>query len=87
MNTSISILIDPSAYRIYVSHKIVDECKLGKVKHDEPWLVHFSKGMKQEVLEIVKECEVNLNGFPTKLNLNILSLRSYDILISMGWLE
>ena len=31
-NTSISILIDPGACRGYVSPKIVDVCKLGKVK-------------------------------------------------------
>ena len=43
--------------------------------------------MKWKVSEIVKECEVNLNGFPMKLNLNILPLGSYDILISMDWLE
>ena len=43
--------------------------------------------MKWKVLEIVKDCEVNLNGFPMKLNLNILPLGSYDILIGMDWLE
>ena len=74
LNTSISILIDPSAFRIYVFTKIVDECKLGKVKHDKPWLVQLSIGMKQKVSKIVKDCEVNLNGFPTKINLNILPL-------------
>ena len=39
LNTSISILIDPGAYQIYVAPNIVDLCKLGKVKHDKPWLV------------------------------------------------
>ena len=34
-----------------------------------------------------KECEVNLNGFPTTVNLNILPLGSYDVLIGMDWLE
>ena len=33
LNTSISILIDPSVCQSYVSLKIVDECKLRKVKH------------------------------------------------------
>ena len=32
-------------------------------------------------------CEVNLNCFPTKVNLDILPLGSYDILISMDWFE
>ena len=49
LNTSISILIDPSAFRIYVSPKIVDVCKLGKVKDDKPWLVQLATCMKQKV--------------------------------------
>ena len=54
LNTSISILIEPGACQSYVSPKIVDECKLGKVKHDKPWLVQLATGTKQKVLEIVK---------------------------------
>ena len=46
LNISISILIDPSAYQSYVSPKIVAVCKLGKEKHDKPWLVQLAKGMK-----------------------------------------
>ena len=51
------------------------------------WLVQLATGKKWKVSEIVKYCEVNVNGFPTKVNLNILPLVSYDILISMDWLE
>ena len=43
--------------------------------------------MKQKVSKIVKECEVNLNGFLTKIILNILPLGSYNILIDMDLLE
>ena len=53
-NTSISILIDPGVFPSYVSPKIVDVCKLGKLKHDKPWLVQLSTCTKQKVLEIVK---------------------------------
>ena len=82
-NTSISILIDPGAFQSYVSPKIVDVCKLGKVKHDQPWLVQLAIGTKWKVSKIVKDCEVNMNGFPTRINLNILPLGSYDILNGM----
>ena len=54
LNTSISILIDPGAFQSYVSPKIVDECKLGKVKHEKPWLVQLAIGTKWKVLKIVK---------------------------------
>ena len=46
LNTSISILIDLGAFWSYVLPKIVDDCKLGKVKHDKPWLVQLATGMK-----------------------------------------
>ena len=50
-------------------------------------MVQLAIGTKQNILEIVKEFEVNLNGFPTKVNLNILPLGLYDVLIGMDWLE
>ena len=87
MNTSISILIDLGACQNYVSPKTVDVFKLGKVKHHKPWLVQLATGTKQKVSEIVKDCEVNLNCFPMKVNLNILPLGSYLILIDKDWLE
>ena len=83
LNTSISILIDLDACRSYVSPKIFDVCILGKVKHDKPWLVQLATGTKWKVSKIVKDCEVKLNGFHTKVNLNILPLGLYDILVGM----
>ena len=87
LNTSVSILIDLCACRSYVAPKMVDICKLGKVKHHKPWMVQLATGTKQKVSEIVKECEVNLNGFPMKENLNIIPLGSYNLLIGIDWLE
>ena len=46
LNTSISIWINLGAFRIYVSPKIVELCKLDKVKHEKPWLVQLSMGTK-----------------------------------------
>ena len=45
-NTSISILIDPVAWRSYVSPETVDICKLDKVKHDKSWLLQLATGTK-----------------------------------------
>ena len=66
LNTSISILIDSVAFQSYVSPKIIDECKLGKVKHDKHWLVQLDTGTKRKVLETVKNCEVNLTRLSYK---------------------
>ena len=83
MNTYISILIDLGDCQSYVSLEIVDICKLGKVKHHKPWMVQLATGTKWKVSKIVKECEVNLNDFPMKVNLNILPFGSYDVIIGM----
>ena len=66
LNTSILIFIYPCACRSYVLPKIVDVCKLGKVKHDKAWLLQLAMGTKHKVSEIVKECEVNLMVFLRK---------------------
>ena len=47
-NTSISILIDTDARRSYVSPKIVDTCKLNKVKHKKPWMVQLAIDTKRK---------------------------------------
>ena len=49
--------------------------------------MQLSIGTKHKVFEIVRDCEANLNGFPTRINLNILPLRLHDVLIGMDWLE
>ena len=42
LNTFVSILIDLGACQSYVSAKIVDECKIGEVKHHKPFLVQLA---------------------------------------------
>ena len=46
LNTSISIPVEPDAFQSYVSPKIVDVCKLGKVKHDKTCFVQLATGTK-----------------------------------------
>ena len=50
-------------------------------------MVLLSKGTKRKVSEMVDKCQLGLNGSSTWENLNILPLVSYDVLISMDWLE
>ena len=51
-----------------MSLKTIDVCNLYKVKHEKPWLVQLATGMKRNVSEIVRDCEVILNGFLAKIN-------------------
>jgi hypothetical protein len=36
---------------------------------------------------MVKECPMEMNGLPTKVDFNIIPLGSYDFLIGMEWLD
>jgi hypothetical protein len=83
----ISILIDPGASLSYVTPGLVELNKLKKVKHAKSWLVQLATGTKRKVTDFIPECELNIDGQSTKLNLNILPLGSYDIIIGMDWLE
>jgi hypothetical protein len=50
-------------------------------------LVQLATWTKRKVTDFIPECELNIDGQGTKLNLNILPLGSYDIIIGMDWLE
>jgi hypothetical protein len=36
---------------------------------------------------LVKDCPIDMNGFNTKVYMNIIPLSSYDCLFDMDWLE
>ena len=50
-------------------------------------MVQLATSTKRKVSVLVRECEVNLNGFLANIDINILPLGLYDILIDMEWLE
>jgi len=85
--TPISIFIDPGASLSYVSPGIVEKCKLQKSKFPKSWLVQLATGTKRKVTDFVKCCALDMNGFISQADLNILPLGSYDVLIGMDWLE
>ena len=80
-------MIDPGDFQSYVSPRIVETCKVDKLKHEKPWMVQLATSMKRMVSKLVRDCEVNLNSFPAKIDFNILPLGSYDVLLGMDWLE
>ena len=83
----IAILIHPGASLSYISPNLVKQCKLPIEKFVSSWLVQLATGEKRKVTSFVKNCAVIMDQFETFVNLNILPLGSYDILISMDWLE
>ena len=79
----ISILVDLGACWSYVSPKIVEFCKLNKVKHNKPCMVQLDTDTKINIFELRKGCKVEMNRFPAEVYFSILALKSYDILIGM----
>ena len=87
MNDFISFLIDIGTCISYISPQMVEKCKLKTEKDKNAWLVQLATITKRKVTSHINQFPIDLNGFPTKLNLNILPLGSYEVLIVMDWLE
>eukprot|EP00253_Pinus_taeda_P033796 PITA_33796 len=84
---TITVLIDPGATLSYVSPKIVERCKLQPVRFKNPWPVQLATGAKRRVTAKIKDCSLTIAGESVVADLNLLPLRSYDVLIGMHWLE
>jgi hypothetical protein len=85
-NHLVSILIDPGSNLSYVAPHTIDKCKLQPVRHVNPWLVQLATDTKIKLAEVIPACQFIMDGSPTQATLNILPLRSYDMLIGMDWL-
>jgi hypothetical protein len=80
-------LIDPSSTESFISGATLKRIKVKAVEHDEFSFVEVASGAKQNVGVKVTGCSLNLEKFVTRTNLYITILGSYDIVISMDWLE
>lgn len=56
-------------------------------KFENAWLVQLATCTKTKVTSQVKQCLLNLDGYPIMEELNILPLGSYNLIIGMDWLE
>jgi hypothetical protein len=83
----IDIFIDSRASHSYVDPNMIDRFKLKRSKNDKYWLVHLAIGTKRRIKELVIDFLMNMNGFNTKENFNIIPLGLYDFLIGMDWLD
>jgi hypothetical protein len=87
INQHVAILIDSGASHYYIDPKIVARFHLEKSKLKQSSLVQLATGTKRRINETVRGFPINLNGVSTNVDLNIIPLRSYDILIRMDWLD
>jgi hypothetical protein len=86
-NWPIIILIDSGASHSYLDPNMVEIFQLPKIKLGKPWFVQLSTGAKRKINEMVKACQIYMNGLSTGADLNIITLGSYDFLIGMDWLD
>jgi hypothetical protein len=82
-NHLVSILIDSGSNMSYVSPQTIDKCKLQKVKHAKSWLVQLVTRIKRKLTEVIRVCQLIMNGLPTQARLNVIPLGSYDLLFAM----
>ena len=80
-------MIEPGSTHIYITPRVVEICSFKKVKHRKYWLVHLATGTKRKVSKVVEKFPFVMNGLVTCVDLNVLTLGSYDVLIGMDWLE
>jgi hypothetical protein len=84
---TLSILIDPSATKSFISGAALKRIKVKEVKQDEFIFVEMASGAKQKVGGKVTGCILNLGEFVIRANLYVTILGSYDVVIGMDWLE
>jgi hypothetical protein len=86
-NQPIAILIDSEASHSYIYSNIVEIFHLQRSKRKKFWLVQLATRAKRKINELVKDCQIDMNGLNTKVDVKIIPLGSYDCLIGMDWLE
>jgi hypothetical protein len=83
VDQTFSIWIDLGDIEIFVSSTLLKILKVKEVEKDNFRYVEMASGAKQKVGEGVMECRINLGYFVTKSDLYVMTLGSYDIVISM----
>jgi hypothetical protein len=86
-NHPIETSIDSGDSHSYINANIVEIFQFQISKHKKSWLFQLVTRAKTKNNELVKYCQLDMNGLNTKVVVNIIPLVSYDCLIGMDWLE
>ena len=62
VQTSISVLIDLGSRSSYISPSVIEKWKLNKEKHKRSWLIQLATDTKRKVIELVRNCKIEMNG-------------------------
>ena len=66
---------------------MLKQIKVKAAEQDEFFYIEMASGAKHKVGGNITGCSLNLGEFVTKENLYVMILGSYDVMISMDWLE
>jgi hypothetical protein len=80
-------LIDPGDIESFISGAALKRIKVKEFKQDKFSFVEMASGVKHKVGGKVMGYILNLGKFVTRANLYVMILGSYDVVISMDWLE
>jgi hypothetical protein len=72
---------------IDIDPNMVERFQFTRSKLGKYLLVQLATGEKRKINENIKACPMEINGFHTKADLNIIPLGSYDCVIGMDWLD
>ena len=86
-NVKLKILFDPGATDSFISPYALDKCGLAAYEHDDFESVEMASGVKQAVGLKVRGCQVDLGVCTTKMDAYVTNLGTYDLIVSMDWLE
>ena len=86
-SVNLKILFDPGATDSFISPYALDKCGLASCEHDDFELVKMVSRVKQAVGLKVRGCQVDLGVCTTKLDAYVTNLGTYDLIVSMDWLD
>ena len=86
-NIPLSVLIDPGATDTFISPSALLRCGLAAREQSNFRMVEMALGSQQLVGSMVRDCNVNIGGCDTKMNLYSTTLGTYDLIVGMDWLE
>jgi hypothetical protein len=87
VDQTLSILIDLGATKSFIFGVALKRIMVKTFEQDDFRFVEMDSGAKHKVGGKVTGCSLNLGEFITRPSLYITTLGSYDVVISMDWLE
>ena len=84
---NVKIFFYSGATESFISPSALEKSGLAAYEHDDFKQVKMASGKKQVVGPSIDNCIVDLGVCTTRLKVYVTTLRAYDLIIGMDWLE